>query len=182
MREERLSVLKDNEDYCNKEEEKRKKGATSDDEDFDGFVDEVDDDDDDEDNDEVGTFENEDTILGKIAKVRANVKNGVKMDDMFGDEDEDDDDDENDSDYEFTGGDLAIYDSALDDVDELLFVKEQLERLNVQDQAYAQHLLSSLSQDEQTQFNLNMSTAQELKDKEELIRKRCDEIDKIVSK
>ena len=134
MRDERLSVLKDNEEYCNKEEDKRKKGITSDDEEEgDGFVD--DEDDDDEDDDNGGTYENEDTILGRIAKVRANVKNGGgggKLDDDYGDED----DDENDSDYEFTGGDLAIYDSALDDVDELLFVKDQLERLNAQDPAY----------------------------------------------
>ena len=106
------------------------------------------------------------------------MKNGVsKLDDDY-----DDEDDENDSDYEFTGGDLAIYDSALDDVDELLFVKEQLERLNGQDAAYTQHLLAGMSPEEQAQFNENMSTAQALKEKEEVIRKRCDEIDKIVSK
>ena len=38
-------------------------------------------------------------------------------------DDEDEYDDQDDSDYEYTGGDLAIYDSALDDVDELLYVK-----------------------------------------------------------
>ena len=37
-------------------------------------------------------------------------------------DDEDEYDDQDDSDYEYTGGDLAIYDSALDDVDELLYV------------------------------------------------------------
>ena len=56
---------------------------------------------------------------------------------MLDNNDEDDyDDEENDSDYEFMGGDLAIYDSALDDVDELLFVKDQLERLNSLDANY----------------------------------------------
>jgi hypothetical protein len=34
-----------------------------------------------------------------------------------------DDSDDSDSDYEYTGGDLALYDSALDDVDELLYIK-----------------------------------------------------------
>jgi hypothetical protein len=49
---------------------------------------------------------------------------------------EDYDDEEDDSDYEFIGGDLAIYDSALDDVDELLFVKDKLENMNSLDGAY----------------------------------------------
>ena len=57
---------------------------------------------------------------------RARKKNGEKEDNLL----EDDYDEEEDSDYEYTGGDLAIYDSALDDVDELLFVKQTLENLN----------------------------------------------------
>jgi hypothetical protein len=53
----------------------------------------------------------------EIKKKLKNFKEGAK-DDM-----EDEDDDESDSDYEYTGGDLALYDSALDDVDELLYIK-----------------------------------------------------------
>lgn len=34
-----------------------------------------------------------------------------------------DDEDDDDSDYEFAGGNLSLYDSALDDVDELVTVK-----------------------------------------------------------
>ena len=49
---------------------------------------------------------------------------GAILDNNDDDVYDDDYDEEDDSDYEFTGGDLAIYDSALDDVDELLFVKE----------------------------------------------------------
>ena len=40
MRDERLKILKDNEEYCDKEEEKRKKGLNSDDSEGDGFEDE----------------------------------------------------------------------------------------------------------------------------------------------
>ena len=50
--------------------------------------------------------------------------------------DDDDDDDEeaksdsdDDSDYEYAGGELALYDSALDDIDEIAFIKETLEGL-----------------------------------------------------
>jgi hypothetical protein len=66
--------------------------------------------------------------MKKIEKARrdhADKKNG--MDD---EEEEDDEDDDDDSDYEYTGGDLAIYDSALDEVDELIYVRDAFERLN----------------------------------------------------
>jgi hypothetical protein len=57
-------------------------------------------------------------------------------------DDEDEEDDEDDSDYEYTGGDLAIYDSALDDTDELFFLKDTLEKMNTIDGAYVANLLS----------------------------------------
>lgn len=41
---------------------------------------------------------------------------------MDAEEEEGSEDEGEDSDYEYTGGDLAIYDSALDDVDELLYI------------------------------------------------------------
>lgn len=51
-----------------------------------------------------------------------------------------DDDDDDDSDYEYTGGDLAIYDSALDDVDELIFVRDTLERASAANSSLVQQL------------------------------------------
>lgn len=171
MREERLKILKDNEEYCDKEEEKRKKGQNSDDSEGDGFEDAEGDEDGDNSDDE-------NAILNKLSNFKNKQKNGGALldnddNDDYGDEDEDD------SDYEFMGGDLAIYDSALDDVDELLFVKEQLERLNAQNAAYTQQLLGAMTPEEQAQFSENMRTAQELKEREEVIRKRCDVIDKV---
>ena len=169
MRGERLKVLKENEEYVEKEEEKRKKGINSDDSEGDGFEDEEGGD------DEGDNSEDEAAILNKISKVKQNMKNGG---DILDNNDEGDDyDDEDDSDYEFIGGDLAIYDSALDDVDELLFVKEKFESLNSVDAAYTQQLLGAMSPEEQAQFGENMRSAQELKEREELIRKRCDVID-----
>jgi hypothetical protein len=64
MREERLKILKENEEYCDKEEEKRKKGINSDDSEGDGFEDEEGDD------DEGDNSEDETAILNKISKVR----------------------------------------------------------------------------------------------------------------
>jgi hypothetical protein len=85
------------------------------------------------------------------------MKNGGNL--LDNDDGGEDYDDEDDSDYEFIGGDLAIYDSALDDVDELLFVKDKLENMNSLDAAYTQQLLGAMSPEEQAQFGENMRTA-----------------------
>ena len=123
MKDERMKVLVDNEKYCKEEEEKRARGEKSDEE-GDGFVDEEASDEEEDDDDD----ENEQAILKKIEKARKAGK--AAADKTGGDELDDDYDDEEDSDYEYTGGDLAIYDSALDSVDELLTVKSALESLN----------------------------------------------------
>lgn len=44
-------------------------------------------------------------------------------------EDDDDDDDESDEDYEAAGGDMNLYDSTLDEKDELLFMRETMQIL-----------------------------------------------------
>ena len=49
------------------------------------------------------------------------------MDDEDQDEEEEESDDDFDSDYEYAGGDLALYDSALEEVDEIIFLKETLQ-------------------------------------------------------
>ena len=73
----------------------------------------------DDDEEEVNEAE-EKEIQEKLAKARAEGKN----DDDFEDESE------SDSDYEFQAGDLNLYDSALDDADELIFVKETLDTIH----------------------------------------------------
>ena len=145
MRDERKKVLEDNETYCKEEEEKRLNGEKSDE---DEFVDEEEGGSDFDDDDEAG--ESEQQILKKIEKAKKEGKIFAGKGEV---EEEDDDEDEEDSDYEYTGGDLAIYDSALDDVDELLYVKQALETLNAQNPAYVQSILSALSPEESSKFN-----------------------------
>ena len=62
--------------------------------------------------------------------------------------DEDDDSYDVDSDYEFTGGELALHDSALDELDELLFLQHSLDTINQADSNYFNRLLSGMTQDE----------------------------------
>jgi hypothetical protein len=47
---------------------------------------------------------------------------------MADDEEEESDDDE-DSDYDVLGGDMCLYDSRLDEIDELIFMKETIDVL-----------------------------------------------------
>ena len=94
---------------------------------------------------------------------------------------EDEEDEGEDSDYEYVAGDLAIYDSALDDVDELIFVKEALERISQTDQAYFHALMSAMNQQEMASFNETMNEAQMLREREEHVRKQCEAIDKKVT-
>ena len=88
--------------------------------------------------------------MKEIQKLKKkNAENKIKEDNNCNnndDEIEDDgDDDGEDSDYEYTGGDMAIYDSALDDADELLFIKDTLERINNADIGYFNGLFSGLN-------------------------------------
>lgn len=46
---------------------------------------------------------------------------------------DDDDDDENDSDFDCMDGDIELYESALEDVDELIYVRDLLEHINAND-------------------------------------------------
>lgn len=176
MRDERVKVLKDNEEHLAEEAKKRaaKQGGDGGDdddeaEDEDGFVDDDDNDDDEDDGDD------EQSILNKLRKFKE--KGNVLESAKDNDDEDDDDDDDDDSDYEYTGGEMAIYDSALDDVDELLHVRAALEKLNAGDAAYTGRLLAALEPAQLEAFNETMRGAQDLKDREELIRKQCDELD-----
>lgn len=134
MKNERLKIVVDNEKHIVEEEARRKKkGDDSEEGDEDGFVDEDDDDDSDG---NLSANDDEEATLSKIAKLRKEGKTleGGADEDLAGDDN--DEDDEDDSDYEYTAGDLAIYDSALDDVDELIYIRTALEQLNTMDPIY----------------------------------------------
>ena len=166
MKDERMKILTDNEEHLQKEEARRLKGENGSDDEGDGFVD--------EENDEDGSDDENDeqAVLKKLERFRQRGKN-AEVDEP----EEDDDEDDDDSDYEYTGGDLAIYDSALDDVDELTYVRDQLERISSAHSDFAQHLFSTTPAEDFSKFQETMRTAQELKDREEVIRLRCEEID-----
>lgn len=81
------------------------------------------DDEEDDDSDDM-----EDT-LKKLQK----FKNNNNM----ADDDEEESDDDEDSDYDVLGGDMCLYDSRLDEIDELIFMKDTVDVLyQQQNQVY----------------------------------------------
>lgn len=58
-------------------------------------------------------------------------------------EEEDDVSDEEDSDYDVLGGDMCLYDSRLDDIDELIFMKDTIDVLYQQQTQFYQQLSST---------------------------------------
>jgi hypothetical protein len=81
--------------------------------------------------------DDEDFIATK--KALGKFKNG-EMDSAEGDDSEDDSDD---SDYEFNGGDMGLYDSNLDEMDELRFMRDTVQTLMQTNQMLAQAMIGS---------------------------------------
>lgn len=75
----------------------------------------------DDDSDEMDDGDDEEDFEN-TKKALAKFKNGELNDDY-------DDEDDDDSDYEAAGGDLDLYDSKLDDIDELNFMKDTMQVL-----------------------------------------------------
>ena len=70
------------------------------------------------------SMSDDDADFEKTKKALAKFKNGAANID---DDDDDLDDDSDDSDYSAAGGDVNLYDSKLDDIDELLYMRETLQ-------------------------------------------------------
>lgn len=115
------------------------------------------DEDDDEDIDDEAEFEK---TVEKLSKFKDGKYEG----------DSDFEDDEDDSDYEYNAGDMALYDSNLDDTDELLFLKETLDIIYNGDQALYQRLVSGMTADELNALIELLGKAPALKEREEKCR------------
>lgn len=86
----------------------------------------------------------------------------------------DEDSSDDDSDYEYIAGDLDLYDSALEGMDEILFVKDSLEGINMSNPELFENLLSELNGDMRNKFNQVMESAQQMKFREEQINQIID--------
>lgn len=113
---ERIKTLEENEKDIKEEQEeiaqKKANGENSDDMEDDGFEDESDSD-----------GMDEDAEFEKTKKALAKMSGKGAMDD----DDDLDGDDSDDSDYSAAGGDMNLYDSKLDELDEMLFMRETMQ-------------------------------------------------------
>jgi hypothetical protein len=103
----RLETVTDNEKSIREEMEAKQNG--------DGFEDEDIEEDDDDNSDDM------DETIKKLQK----FKNGMPEEE----EEDGSESDEEDSDYDLLGGDMCLYDSRLDEIDELLYMQETIEVL-----------------------------------------------------
>ena len=87
------------------------------------------------------------------------------------------DDDEDDSDYEDNAGEYALYDSPLENTDELLFFKETLETIHNMDPQAFQFLMSAQSPEEADSMKKALDGAMELKQRELSVRSQCDQLE-----
>ena len=153
----REKILKDNMKYV-------EKGGFDDDEDSEGQLLEAEDSDDG--NDSAEEFKK---IKDQLKKAKEG--NAADNDADFEDEESSDDD------YEFQAGDLGLYDSALDETDELFTLRDTLDAMNSQDQAMFAQFMGALTPEENTKFMGVLQGAASLKEREEKCRVACEEID-----
>ena len=88
---------------------------------------------------------------------KKNQQNGPSP--IGGAEQNEEDSSDDDSEYEYIAGDLALYDSALEGMDEILFVKDSLEAINMSNPELFENLLGELNGEMRNKFNQVMENA-----------------------
>jgi len=85
--------------------------------------------------------------------------------------DDDDISDGDDEDYEETAGEYALYDSPLEETDELITIKETLDGVFQTDQSAYQYITSTQTDEERTKMIEILGKAEELKQREAACKK-----------
>ena len=85
------------------------------------------------------------------------------------------DSDSDDSDYAENAGEYSLYDSPLEDIDELVTIKQTLEQIHQTDQNAYEFLVSQLSPEDKAKFIDTVGQAESLKAREQAARKAFDE-------
>ena len=168
MHQQRTDILKENQDHI-------KNGGNISEDDSDEDVD-----DDGEVIDAQDSDEEWDEQEKLFSKVGAKLQTGKKltldeMDKMGIDEDDDD----SDEDYEYNGGDMNLYDSRIDDVDEINTLKQTLTYVSNSNAALYQRLQSGISDKAQMDAFCNiLNGIDQLVNDEKTVREQIDELEK----
>lgn len=135
---ERLDTLKDNQDHV-------AKGGMETDSDASGEDEDIGDEGDDDFEDSEEEWKKQQKMFAKLGP-KLNSGKALTKDEMdeFGLGEDDDDDD--DSDYEYNAGDMALYDSRIDDIDELKTLRDTLTAINQSNQLLYQNLMRGVQQ------------------------------------
>jgi len=114
--------------------------------------------------------------MSEFKKMKAKLtafKNGQPAND----DDDDDDDDSDDPEYEENAGEYALYDSPLEDTDELIAIKQTLDEIYQIDQNAYQYITSTQTEQEKGGFIEILGKADELKLREAACKKAYEEND-----
>lgn len=122
--------------------------------------------------DESSDDDNDEKDFNEIKDKLKKMNNGQPVDD------ENFEDDDEDSDYEVEGDDMGLYDSNLDDVDELLHLKETVDTIHQGNSQYFAQLSQMMTPDELNKLAETLNNAQELKEREEKCTAAIDELEK----
>lgn len=122
--------------------------------------------------DESSDDDNDEKEFTEIKDKLKKMNNGQPIDD------ENFEDDDEDSDYEVEGDDMGLYDSNLDDVDELLHLKETVDTIHQGNSQYFAQLSQMMTPDELNKLAETLNNAQELKEREEKCTAAIDELEK----
>ena len=87
------------------------------------------------------------------------LEEGEFADTEYGDEYYDNDNTDEDEEYEYNGGDTALYDSLTDNIDELKTMKETIEDIYERDKDRYMMLMSGVPKEELEEFRLVLGGA-----------------------
>ena len=85
------------------------------------------------------------------------------------------DDDDADDDFQEAAGEFALYDSPMQPTDELIYIKETMDAIFQADQNTYGYITSTLSEDDRNAFIELLSRADELKQREQNVKRAFEE-------
>ena len=137
-----------------------------------------------EDEDSDAEWEKQQQLLGKLGPNKVGGGGNFAGDAMkdFGLDGDEDSDDEDDEDYEYNGGDGSLYDSRIDNVDELKTLRDTLAEISQGDPALYSRIMSGIADEAQlNKFQGLMGEVDGLCEREASVRRKIEELEKTKS-
>lgn len=182
MHSQRIEVLKDNEKHVENGGKDDWDSSSDDDadvgdENINGLNGENNDDFEDDDSD--AEWDKQQQLLGKLGKLKKGEALTAGEAKEFGLDEDEDSDDSDDEDYEYNGGDGSLYDSRIDNIDELKTLRDTLMEISQADPTLYARIMSGITdQDQLSKFEGLMGGVDGLCEREASVRRKIEELEK----